>query len=918
MPILFASDATQLSTHAGDHDCWPIYMSIGNLPSSYRARPSTNSWILVALLPMPPKKDDTLEKDDKGKPRCNLTAAEKEKYARFKDDCIHQVLQDILRDLREPMSTGILLECADGHYRVGIPKIAGWIADYQEYNKLYQTTKDGCAMCDISYHQLGDGVTGEKRDYDAHASEFLTWKEKRDRVLELAADSTRTKEYRKEKKELELLSLSFKARQSKTYDNSLFASRLVTPEVLWKPDLLHTLYQGMYNYIFEWLKKFLSAYGRYARWNQVFTRIPAFTGLPENKKPLGANSQKTGKLMRNSLRVLLPTLVIALDKPSKEEELPFKRCLTAVRYFVDFALVCQYKKHTATSIGYLERYLDRFHQFKDVFSPYRLEKQQQKRAAKKAADAAAQGNVGDEIDDGQSKEEEEALLRRAAKLKKKRQHTKYFGGLTRAIAEDPNLREQLGANADRILAEVESFNNEDADAMLDDQGLFRIIKLHLLSHFSDTISEFGALQQYSTEIGEVLHKGLKEAYRKTNKINIRPQILKYHTRRFAIRMRELNLYQLALDGLYQAEIQDVLQLYASAVDKNLAAKAYRDGIGSLVTGVAALSMQPEDDQEADEFKPKSTEPIAEVERMRVPVAKALFKAIDKKVMSRVLSAPVRSGSKNLKSLQTTVKIPGLIRATKAFLDQEPGYRDVNVTQEELQDSRMRTQLWSQLKITTPAIQSEEPFETLNVVCTSVFADRRGQNRKRNDAVLYRDSDSDDSDTEVQSSKAQNSNASGVRLKKQNTGSLATEKAMVESDFGPYGFGNLKCLFQLRLPAPEKFGTFRMTGFIPDRHYKTYHLAFVEVLIGEKDPVTGFEMQHGPEIAVCKLPSGYHGSVENVWSRDGGKVMDVSSIVRPAHLIPFHDSDSVPRAEKRWAVNNRIDIGTWDLIYGSVY
>ncbi|RPA72137.1 hypothetical protein BJ508DRAFT_198468, partial [Ascobolus immersus RN42] len=150
IPILFASDATQLSTHAGDHDCWPIYMSIGNLPSSFRSKPSTNSWILVAVLPIAPKKDDQLELDAYGKPRSAFTKAEKEKYSAYKDDVLHQVLEIVLEPLRKEMEKGMVLNCGDGSVRIGFPKVAGWIADYQEYSKLYQISKDGCALCEVS------------------------------------------------------------------------------------------------------------------------------------------------------------------------------------------------------------------------------------------------------------------------------------------------------------------------------------------------------------------------------------------------------------------------------------------------------------------------------------------------------------------------------------------------------------------------------------------------------------------------------------------------------------------------------------------------------------------------------------------------------------------------------------------------
>ncbi|RPA70661.1 hypothetical protein BJ508DRAFT_197864, partial [Ascobolus immersus RN42] len=154
VPLVFASDGTQLASHAGDHDLWPIYMSIGNLPSSLRSRPSTNAWMLIGLFPIPPKKNDYLGNAD-GVP-CKAPTAEIENYAKFKMDIFHQVLDSILyEDMHSMFNNGIRLDCADGNIRKGIPVIAAWIADYLEYNKLYQIKKDGCCVCEVTRSQLG-------------------------------------------------------------------------------------------------------------------------------------------------------------------------------------------------------------------------------------------------------------------------------------------------------------------------------------------------------------------------------------------------------------------------------------------------------------------------------------------------------------------------------------------------------------------------------------------------------------------------------------------------------------------------------------------------------------------------------------------------------------------------------------------
>ncbi|KAF8414727.1 hypothetical protein BGX38DRAFT_1073592, partial [Terfezia claveryi] len=46
---------------------------------------------------------------------------------------------------------------------------------------------------------------------------------------------------------------------------------------------------------------------------------------------------------------------------------------------------------------------------------------------------------------------------------------------------------------------------------------FNFPKLHLLSHYTTQIKDFGTLPQYSTEVTEALHKPLKDAYRRSNR-----------------------------------------------------------------------------------------------------------------------------------------------------------------------------------------------------------------------------------------------------------------------------------------------------------------------------------------------------------------------------------------------------------------
>lgn len=55
IPIICVSDGTHLTNFAGDKKAWPVYLTIANIPSKIRNKPTNMAIILIALLPIPPK-----------------------------------------------------------------------------------------------------------------------------------------------------------------------------------------------------------------------------------------------------------------------------------------------------------------------------------------------------------------------------------------------------------------------------------------------------------------------------------------------------------------------------------------------------------------------------------------------------------------------------------------------------------------------------------------------------------------------------------------------------------------------------------------------------------------------------------------------------------------------------------------------
>ncbi|KAF8415512.1 hypothetical protein BGX38DRAFT_1071693, partial [Terfezia claveryi] len=52
VPILLALDQTHLTNFSEDKKLWLMYISIGNIKSIIRNKPTMNAWISIALLPI--------------------------------------------------------------------------------------------------------------------------------------------------------------------------------------------------------------------------------------------------------------------------------------------------------------------------------------------------------------------------------------------------------------------------------------------------------------------------------------------------------------------------------------------------------------------------------------------------------------------------------------------------------------------------------------------------------------------------------------------------------------------------------------------------------------------------------------------------------------------------------------------------
>ncbi|RPB06970.1 hypothetical protein P167DRAFT_496468, partial [Morchella conica CCBAS932] len=97
VPLICASGGTYLTNFSGDKKAWPVYLTIGNITSEIRNKPSNFAFILMALLPVPRK--------------LGVRANEQRRENQM---ALHKVLGEILEGLRGPAQNGELIGFADG------------------------------------------------------------------------------------------------------------------------------------------------------------------------------------------------------------------------------------------------------------------------------------------------------------------------------------------------------------------------------------------------------------------------------------------------------------------------------------------------------------------------------------------------------------------------------------------------------------------------------------------------------------------------------------------------------------------------------------------------------------------------------------------------------------------------------------
>jgi Plavaka transposase len=318
--VLLGSDKAHLTDYSGDKSAWPVYMSIGNIHSSIRNKPSANCWILLAYIPIP------------------LFNDHKDLHTSLQQRLFHQCLKVIVSSLKRAGERGELFTDSLGHSRLCFPRIAAYLADYPEQVLINVAAPLNSSVTTAGFHGLGDMTPHPRRTKRWILSKIS---ELRNRV-----DPDDVTKYLVEAKKVGMNAV-----------DQPFWEELpgYEPDLVICPDLLHGVFRMWRDHILSWVRYLVGV-------KELDRRIKALqplVGMRHFANGISHLSQWSGREDRELQRVLIVAIAGAprIDVNSM-------RCLRA---FHDFLYLAQYRSHTTTTLGYLEQSYTVFHQLKNTF-----------------------------------------------------------------------------------------------------------------------------------------------------------------------------------------------------------------------------------------------------------------------------------------------------------------------------------------------------------------------------------------------------------------------------------------------------------------------------------------------------------------------------------------------------------------------
>ena len=307
LPVIIASDKTQLSNFSGDKSAWPVYLTIGNIEKSTRRSPSAQATVLIGYIPV-----------------TKLECFSKPKRKTQGQQIFHDCMKSLLKPLVDAGKKGVDMACADGFVRRVFPILAAYVADHPEQCLVACCKENRCPQCVVGRDELGSPEFSRKRDPAS--------------TLDAMKDASMG-----DTKDLTHLGLRL---------NHPFWENLPHCDIFscFTPDLLHQLHKGVFkDHVVKWAMQCLE--GGEDEIDQRFRTMPRGSNLRHFKKGILLISQWTRTEYKNMEKVFLGVLFGSTE--------PGLICV--VRATLNFIYYTHFESHTLDSLQKMDEAWVTFH-----------------------------------------------------------------------------------------------------------------------------------------------------------------------------------------------------------------------------------------------------------------------------------------------------------------------------------------------------------------------------------------------------------------------------------------------------------------------------------------------------------------------------------------------------------------------------
>ena len=175
-------------------------------------------------------------------------------------DTLGGVFKLLFEPLQKAALEGVNIDCAEGKVQICFPILSAWIADHEDNLAVHRIKANVCPKCEVLLGKLGTDTNSHRaRDYARYEC----------CERESAMDDSRT---------------MFETLGSDLEKNVFHGLHRVSAPALHKPDLLHTVYLGLFKYLMEWISGFLKKYGRLQAIDDTWKALRSYPGFFEAKK----------------------------------------------------------------------------------------------------------------------------------------------------------------------------------------------------------------------------------------------------------------------------------------------------------------------------------------------------------------------------------------------------------------------------------------------------------------------------------------------------------------------------------------------------------------------------------------------------------------------------------------------------------